>query len=150
MISEVLHIGLTVKDLDRSAAFYRDVLGFAYQGELTMAGPETEALFRRPGCRARVAYLNSSETLSGPQVELIQFEGMDPEEMPGDLFRTSISELCFRTDDIWREYRRLKEAGVECLSQPQDFDFTKDGFGRSRAMYLRDPDGIILELMECH
>ena len=47
MIRQIYHVGLTVSDLDRSVAFYRDVLGLQYQGELLMEGQETEAMFRR-------------------------------------------------------------------------------------------------------
>lgn len=148
MISDVLHIGLTVRDLDRSVAFYRDVMGLTCRGELLMEGPEADAMFGRPNSRARVAYLCGGRDVNSPPVELIQFTDQQPEEQRMDLFRTSISELCFVTDDIWREYERLAALGVEFLSPPQDFDFTADGFGKSRAVYLRDPDGIILELMQ--
>ena len=55
MIGQIYHVGLTVSDLDRSVAFYRDVLGLQYQGELLMEGKETEAMFRRENCKARVA-----------------------------------------------------------------------------------------------
>ena len=72
MIGQIYHVGLTVSDLDRSVAFYRDVLGLQYQGELLMEGKETEAMFRRENCKARVAYLNGSEQLHMPPVELIQ------------------------------------------------------------------------------
>lgn len=63
MIGQIYHVGLTVSDLDRSVAFYRDVLGLQYQGELLMEGKETEAMFRRENCKARVAYLNGSDQL---------------------------------------------------------------------------------------
>lgn len=148
MLKGIVHVGLTVKDLDRSVAFYRDVLGLAYLGEMKMEGPETERLFQRKGCTARVAYLNGSQELAAPPVELIQFEDQEPRQQAGDLFRTSISELCFTTDDIDKEYQRLKELGVEFLSEPQTFDSTQYGFGKSRAVYLRDPDGIILEIIQ--
>ena len=148
MITDVMHMGLTIRDTERSVAFYRDVLGFSYVGELLMEGPETERLFRRSGCRARVSYLRSSPALNGPLVELIQFLSEEPEQQDTDLFRTSVSELCFATDDIQAEYERLKARGVEFLSEPQEFDFSASGFGRSRAVYLRDPDGIILELIQ--
>lgn len=148
MLSSVLHIGLTVSDLDRSVAFYRDVLGLSYIGEMAMEGPETEKLFGRPGCQARVAYLNGSPDSQMPPVELIQFVGQPFEKKPGDLFCTSISELCFLSSDIDDDYKRLSQAGVEFLSEPQTFDSTKYGFGKSRAVYLRDPDGIILELLQ--
>ncbi len=148
MITSILHVGVTVTDLDRSIRFYRDTLGLAFQGELTMEGEATEKLFGKPGCRARVAYLNGSDQLQVPPVELIQFTSETAASKKSDLFSTSISEICFLTDDLWREYRRLLELGVEFLSEPQDFDFTADGFGKSRAVYFKDPDGIILELME--
>ena len=136
MLKGIVHVGLTVTDLDRSVAFYRDVLGLAYLGEMEMEGLETERLFQRKDCKA------------APPVEMIQFVGQEPERQTGDLFRTSISELCFFVEDIDREYRRLKEMGVEFLSEPQTFDSTKYGFGKSRAVYLRDPDGIVLELLQ--
>ncbi len=148
MITSILHIGLTVTDIDRSIAFYRDTLGLSFQGEITMEGEATEKLFGKPHCRARVAYLNGSNHIEVPPVELIQFTSEKAQTKKSDLFSTSISELCFLTDNLWREYQRLRELGVEFLSEPQDFDFTTDGFGKSRAVYFKDPDGIILELME--
>ena len=148
MLKGIVHVGLTVTDLDRSVAFYRDVLGLAYLGVKVMEGLETERLFHRKDCKARVAYLNGSRELAAPPVEMIQFVGQEPERQPGDLFRTSISEVCFFVEDIDREYPRLKEMGVEFLPEPQTFDSTKYGFGKSRAVYLRDPDGIVLELLQ--
>lgn len=148
MIGKILHVGLTVTDLERSIAFYRDVLGLSFVGQILMEGETTEKLFVKKGCKAKVGYLNGSEHIECPPVELIQFVGEEPKRQNGDLFTTSISELCFFVDDIDKEYERLSKAGVEFLSEPQEFDFTSDGFGKSKAVYLRDPDGIILELMQ--
>ncbi len=148
MTGQIYHVGLTVSDMDRSIRFYRDVLGLKFQGELLMEGPETEAMFRRKNCRARVAYLNGSEKAGMPPVELIQFIDSESRQLPADLFTTSVSELCFYTDDIDAEYQRLQANNVDCFSAPQNFDFTADGFGKSRAFYFRDPDGIILEMMQ--
>ena len=148
MISDIYHIGLTVSDLERSIGFYRDVLGLEFQGRLTMEDAAAATLFGRKGCRAEVAYLKRSDREMAPPVELICFTDQTSEQQTGSLFRTSISEICFYTDDIWKDYRQLKEKGVELLSEPQTFDFTADGFGKSLAVYLKDPDGIILELMQ--
>ena len=32
MVGRIYHVGLTVSDLDKSIAFYRDVLGIIFQG----------------------------------------------------------------------------------------------------------------------
>ena len=106
MVGRIYHVGLTVSDLDRSIVFYRDILGLKFQGEIFMEGEETDKMFRKEKCKARVAYLNGSV------------------------------------------YKTLTENHVECLSEPQYFDFRADGFGESRAFYFRDPDGIILEMMQ--
>ena len=97
---------------------------------------------------SRVAYLNGSKAIEAPPVELIQFVDSEIHKVKSDLFTTSISEVCFYTDDIDSVYKTLVENHVECLSEPQYFDFRADGFGESRAFYFRDPDGIILEMMQ--
>ena len=135
MIGRIYHVGLTVSDLDRSIAFYRDILGLEFQGEIFMKGKETDKMFRKENCKA-------------PPVELIQFVDSEIHKVKSDLFTTSISEVCFYTDDIDSVYKTLVENHVECLSEPQYFDFRADGFGESRAFYFRDPDGIILEMMQ--
>ena len=148
MVGRIYHVGLTVSDLDRSIAFYRDILGLAFQGEIFMDGEETDKMFRRANCKARVAYLNGSKAVEAPPVELIQFVDSEIHKTPSDLFATSISEVCFYTDNIDSVYKHLVDHNVECLSEPQYFDFRSDGFGESRAFYFRDPDGIILEMMQ--
>lgn len=148
MIGQIYHVGLTVSDMDRSIRFYRDILGLKFLGEILMEGPETEAMFQKKDCQARVAYLNGSEQINIPPLELIQFTDGKIQKQRGDLFTTSISELCFCTDDIDAVYQHLQDKQVECLSAPQDFDFTSGGFGKSRAFYFRDPDGIMLEMMQ--
>ena len=148
MVGRIYHVGLTVSDLERSIAFYRDVLGLEFQGEIFMEGEETDKMFRRVNCKARVAYLNGSKAVEAPPVELIQFVNNEVKKVPSDLFTTSISEVCFYTDDIDSAYKHLVDNNVECLSEPQYFDFRVDGFGESRAFYFRDPDGIILEMMQ--
>ena len=92
MIGRIYHVGLTVSDLDRSVAFYRDILGLAFQGEIFMEGKETDKMFRKSNCKARVAYLNGSKAIETPPVELIQFVDSEIHKEQSDLFTTSISK----------------------------------------------------------
>lgn len=147
MLTSVAHIGLTVSNLERAVRFYQDVLNLTYVGEMSMGGEETAQLFQRPGCTVRVAYLRTASP-TAPLVELIQFTDRAAEKGEPSLFRTSISELCFQVEDIDREYERLQALGVTFLSQPQTFDSTAYGFGKSRAVYFYDKDRNILELIE--
>ena len=45
MVGRIYHVGLTVSDLERSIAFFRDVLGLEFQGERFMEGEETDKMF---------------------------------------------------------------------------------------------------------
>ena len=148
MVGRIYHVGLTVSDLERSIAFYRDVLGLEFQGEIFMEGEETDKMFRRANCKARVAYLNGSKAVEAPPVELIQFVNNEVKKVPSDLFTTSISEVCFYTDDIDSAYKHLVDNNVECLSEPQYFDFSADGFGESRDFSFRDPAGKLPALIQ--
>lgn len=148
MFGKIYHVGLTVTDMNQSIDFYQNVLGFKLTGELLMEGPETDALFQRKGCRIRVVYLVSNDEIETPPIELIKFLD-DPEIIHrSELQIPSISEVCFKVKDIYALYRHLLDNDVECLSEPQMFDFTNYGFSKSMALYFRDPNGIILEAMQ--
>ncbi|WP_346938772.1 VOC family protein [uncultured Clostridium sp.] len=149
MLKNIAHVGLTVSNLEKSIEFYQNTLGLTYQGQLLMEGEETEKLFGMASCKVRVAYLNGSTELMAPPVELIQFVGTDIQSKGNQLNQLSISELCFYVSDIDSIYEKLLDKGIEFLSKPQYFDYTTQGFGKSKAVYFKDPDGIILELMEC-
>ena len=56
MVGRIYHVGLTVSDLNRSIAFYRDVLGLKFQGEIFMEGEETDKMFRKENCKANGYY----------------------------------------------------------------------------------------------
>lgn len=151
MFSNVLHIGVTVSNLEKAINFYSDILGLTVVSRMIMEGKETDALFGRENLKVNLAYLKSSKELDTPPVELIEAlvngESLN-KKGSADLFTPSISEICFKTDDIDREYKRLKEKGVEFISEPQSFDFSDIGMGKSKAVYFKDQDGTILELIE--
>lgn len=148
MLKEIIHVGVTVTDLNRSIEFYQNLLGLSFKGKLVMEGEKTDKLFNMDDCQVEVAYLNGSDHIMAPSIELLQFLNPTTISSQSDLHKTSISEICFRVKDIDSFYKRLLENGVDCISEPQVFDFTENGFGKSKAMYFKDPDGIILEAIE--
>ena len=148
MLQGIVHVGLTVSDMDASIDFYANILGLHYEGTVLMQGEETDLLFHKKDCKVKLAYLNGGNIGSSPPIELIQFIREDGEKIPSSLTKTGISEVCFGVEDIHVAYEALSAKGVEFLSQPQYFDFTQQGFGKSKAVYFKDPDGIILELLQ--
>lgn len=148
MIREVMHIGITVSNMEKSIHFYKDILGLTFKGEAMMEGKETDLLFNMKGVKVKIAYLNGSDNIIAPPIELLQFINEEAKKDTPQLNKISISEICFRVENIDEMYKHLIKNNVECLSEPQYFNFENYGFGKSKALYFRDPDGIILELIE--
>ena len=143
-----MHVGITVTNIENSIKFYRDILGLTLKGQAIMEGKETDKLFAMNNCKVKIAYLNGSDNIISPPIELLEFVNNETIKDKPQLNKISISEICFRVDNIEKVYKHLIDNNVECLSEPQEFDFTAYGFSKSKALYFKDPDGIILELME--
>ena len=148
MLKEVMHIGITVSNIENSIKFYRNILGLTLIGQALMEGKETDALFAMNNCKVKIAYLNGSDNIIAPPIELLEFITPETTKDKAKLNKISVSEICFRVENIEKIYKHLIDSNVECLSEPQEFDFTSYGFSKSKALYFKDPDGIILELME--
>lgn len=148
MLGHIAHIGITVTDMEKSVVFYNKILGLKITGQIEMKGEESDRLFGMKNSLVKLTYLSGTEELMSPPVELIQFVGRETKKLPCSLTQTSISEICFACTDIDKVYEKLQAEGVECLSGPEFFDFSEIGFGKSKAFYFKDPDGIILEVIQ--
>jgi catechol 2,3-dioxygenase len=118
--SRIGHVHLKVSDLDRSEAFYREVIGF----EVTMRGEGL--VFMSAGGYHHHLALNS--TISGGKAPA-------PADTPGLLH---FAILFPRHADLVHAARRAIAHGVH-------FHRASD-YGYSIAVYMRDPDGNEIEL----
>jgi catechol 2,3-dioxygenase-like lactoylglutathione lyase family enzyme len=143
-IGRVHHTGLTVRDLNRSVAFYRDLLGCLVVMEQSKVGGYLAAIVGYPGASVRMAHLKAH---SGELV-IELFEYVSPATMDLDLEPAKVgnAHLCLLVPDLDAVYARLEPAGVDFFSAPVDIDTGANAGGKG--VYLRDPDGIILELFE--
>ena len=142
MIVRANHTSFTVSDLDRSIAFYRDRLGFTV---LNVSGrpPEFAAKVSGiPGADIRIAYLEAGSH----KLELIQYLSHPGARADVRTCNVGSGHLAFDVDDIEGMYRALKAQGVAFASEPLEAPTgTNKG---AKVCYLRDPDGITLELIQ--
>jgi catechol 2,3-dioxygenase-like lactoylglutathione lyase family enzyme len=140
------HTGYTVSDLDRSLQFYRDLLGMEVLATQEKEGGYLAAIVGYPDAHVAMAHLRMPG--SDHVVELFQYlapVGVVPQRIePRDV---GTAHLCFVVDDLAAAYQRLREAGADSfVSEPVAVDtgINTGGYG----LYLRDPDGIIVELFQ--
>jgi catechol 2,3-dioxygenase-like lactoylglutathione lyase family enzyme len=139
------HTGFTVSDLDRSLAFYRDALGCEVMNIQQKEGGYLAEIVGYPDAHVRMAHLRAP----GGEHVIELFEYLAPEGEKADVAPCNVgaSHLSFVVDDLHGFYERLRERGVDSfVSPPIDVDSgsSRGGF----ALYLRDPDGITVELFQ--
>ena len=142
MINGVHHISLATADMARCLHFYRDLIGLTLIGE-GHSQPGNISLETVVGLKDAAVH---SAALRGGNVQIEVFQYKHPLPAPGTPARpcdVGIRHICFDVTDIEAEYKRLKSAGVEFISEPQTM-----GSHRVKAVYARDPDHNIVELQE--
>lgn len=146
------HVNLNVRDLERSIAFYARLgfaefmPGIAYLG-ITRDGPPAEipeacaiALGLAPGTRANGCILG----LPGgfPMLDLTAYEGGGAiDSAKGG--SAGWERICLASRSLYADVARLREAGVEFLSEP-----AADPDGLARIAVCLDPDGHRIELIQ--
>jgi glyoxylase I family protein len=119
MIKGIHHVGLSVKDIDRSLVFYRDALGMEVESRNAFSGNRYETILGLEGARGIVAVLKR------PNLELELFEFSYPQPDPQDVRRPvcdhGITHFCIAVENIDHEYERLKAAGARPHCSPLDF-----------------------------
>jgi catechol 2,3-dioxygenase-like lactoylglutathione lyase family enzyme len=136
--------GFTVRDLDRSLVFYRDVLGMEVVFEQQKRDGYLAEIVGYPGAHVRMAHQFDG---GGHRIEL--FEYLEPPSRgdPGEPRDVGITHVCLAVDDIDAIFGRVTASGAEPIISPPVLVDTGANVG-GRGVYVRDPDGIIVELFE--
>ncbi|MBN1837067.1 MAG: VOC family protein [Spirochaetales bacterium] len=142
MLKGLEHVGLSVSNLERSIAFYQDLLGLKLLRVLE-CGEESrlDEVVAIPGCVARIAHLESEKAM----LELFEYVQPRGEPIPGSRRRQADLghiHAGFTSDDVRGDYARLKARGVEFLSEPVEF---RPGVW---IVYFYGPDGEVGELRQ--
>ena len=140
------HTGFTVSDLDRSLAFYRDLLGFEVVMRQEKQGGYLAAIVGYPDAHVRMAHVELPTRTTASSCSSTWPRSRSRAEIePRTIGPTHV---CLIVADLpARLRRRLRQAGVDSFfSPPVEVDTGANAGGL--ALYLRDPDGIILELFQ--
>ena len=144
------HIGIHVADIERSIRFYTQMLGFT----LFVRRESTEAYARQvcgyPGARLQQAMLtfpgDTAPPGTGLFLEIFEYQDVEKAAVDSSPANPGTAHFCLKVDDLDGLSADLAAQGVAFVSPVvrQTGGVNKGG----KVVYARDPDGIVIELIE--
>jgi len=131
------HFAVTVSDLDRAVAFYRDVLGLDVLAEFAVGGDAFATGVGIDGASADFVHMDAGDA----RVELVEYTPEGEAHPKGQLNQPGATHLGLEVDDLDAVYESLSD-DVATIAEPQT---TESG---TRILFVRDPDGTLVELLE--
>lgn len=125
------HTTVSVTDVDKSLAFYRDLLGFPVLGRLNYDN-------------AVGLVIDFLDIGNNAILEIFSFtkEPVKPSELIFDDTQLGMRHMAFKVRSVDATAARLKKAGVEFTLDPTD------ATGGVRIAFFKDPDGALVEILE--
>ena len=147
LIHAVDAIGMTVADMDRSLAFYTQVLSFEPVSDVEVTGSEYEHLQGVFGLRMRVVRLR----LGDEAIVLTEYLAPRGKLIPADSRSHDrwFQHIAIIVSDLERAYGLLRQHKVEHASTgPQRLPEWNTKAAGIQAFYFKDPDGRSLEILQ--
>jgi catechol 2,3-dioxygenase-like lactoylglutathione lyase family enzyme len=137
------HTGFTVTNIEKSLAFWRDVLGFELSHRAHHTGDLASEVTGVPGAEISIAVLKAP----GHRIELLEYHA------PSDRKRAALRpcdvgsvHLALTVDNLDAVLSAIAASGWSAVGKPQTLK-TGPNAGK-RVVYVRDPDGTIVEFMQ--
>ena len=137
------HTGITVTNLERSVAFWRDVLGFELSHRAHHTGDLASEVTGVPGADIWIAVLKAP----GHKIELLEYRAPSDrkraELIPCDVGSVHVA---LTVDNLDAVLSAIAASGWKAAGKPQILK-TGPNAGK-RVVYVRDPDGTTIEFMQ--
>ena len=138
------HTGFTVANLERSLAFWQDVLGFELSHTAHQTGELAREITGVAGAEIRLAVLKAP---GGHKIELLEYLAPSDRKhvdlRPCDVGSVHVALL---VDDLDAVLNAIAASGWKAAGKPQTLK-TGPNAGK-RVVYVRDPDGTTIEFMQ--
>jgi catechol 2,3-dioxygenase-like lactoylglutathione lyase family enzyme len=138
------HTGITVSNLERSLAFWRDVLGFELSHTAHQTGELAKEITGVGGAEIKLAVL---KTPSGHKIELLEYSAppgrKHADVRPCDVGHVHVALL---VDDLDAILEKIAGSAWKAAGKPQTLKMGPNA--GKRVVYVRDPDGTTIEFMQ--
>lgn len=138
------HMGIQVADLERSVAFYRDVLGFEVAFAWNPQAQYIRDMVGYPEVDIHAAILRLPD--SSVFLELLEYRNVERHPVDTRTANPGTAHIAFFVDDLDVLYADLTARGVGSVSPPVTPTIGPNKGGR--AVYMLDPDGVRVEFIQ--
>jgi catechol 2,3-dioxygenase-like lactoylglutathione lyase family enzyme len=148
-VAGILHTGLTVSDLDRSVAFYRDLLGLELISQWESSQPYLRTVVGYPDAELRIALLRlpaGPDGAPGHHIELLEYRRPRGTRGDANTYNPGNGHVAFMVENLEAIYAELRAKGVRFKSAPVQITHGRNT--GAKAVYFFDPDDITLEMIE--
>jgi len=139
------HTGITVSNLERSLAFWRDVLGFELSHTAHQIGEMAREITGVAGAEIKLAVVKAP---GGHKIELLQYLAPAERKRHVDLRPCDVGfvHIALIVDDLDVILSAINASGWKAVGKPQILR-SGPNVGK-RVVYVRDPDGTTIEFMQ--
>jgi len=138
------HTGITVSNLERSLAFWHDVLGFEFSHTAHQKGELAREITGVEGAEIKLAVLRAP---GGHKIELLEYlapaDRKSADIRPCDVGSVHVALLVHDLDAV---LERIAASEWKAAGKPQRLQSGPNA--GKRVVYVRDPDGTTIELMQ--
>lgn len=140
MITGIHHVGISVQQLDRAVAFYRDKLGMELVTDFAFSGSDYSSVMGLARAAGRMGVMRKGSLM----LELFEFAQPNPRRKDNhhSVADCGITHFGFEVKNIEALYERLVAEGVRFHCPVTTFP------SGMKAAYGRDMDGNVFEMLE--
>jgi glyoxylase I family protein len=142
MATDYLHVGISVRNLNKSVKFYTEVLGMEEGIRVSHKGETISKVVAVEDAEVDVGYV----TKGNHRLELIEYKNKDNAKL-NTTYKSQddpgLVHIAFIVDDVDEIYQKIKDLGYEFNSAPM---VTREN--GPKIAFFRGPDNVIIELYQ--
>lgn len=136
------HTGFITPDIERSVAFWSEVLGFRAEPIGERSAPWLAQFIGVPGAHMRLVHLYGH----GAHIEFIEFVSPEGAPIRPAANQPGTAHVCLRVTRLPELRQQILDAGGSLQGEISEIT---EGIAKGlRGLFMRDPHGILLELVE--
>ncbi|WP_066399289.1 VOC family protein [Neobacillus mesonae] len=140
-----IHSGITVKNLESALDFYVNTLGFELLSTQVANSDYIFDIVEIPGLKEiKIAFV---QIPGGQVIELLEYVGIDTYSGSARSCDYGTGHICLMVENLEVMFNELQAKGVQFKSK-KVANINAGANKGSKAIYMLDPDGYIIELME--